>query len=84
MSGRDDRRAVGSPKLPKLRHGIFSSSPKELDLEGEAAGPLLRVDCTAAVSSNKPPPVTPSPMGVGWRGGWVPSQSNDRSLGSDK
>ena len=84
MNRSDDRPAMGSPKLPKLRHGEFSSAPKELDLHTDAAGTILRVDCTAGVGANHPPPVTPSPMGVGWTGGWMPSQSKERSSGLDK
>lgn len=66
MSQSEDRSAMGSPKLPKLRHGVFSSAP---NLQKDAGAGRLRVDCSAppAVADGQmAPTVTPSPAGGGW------------------
>jgi hypothetical protein len=86
MSGSDEQPAMGSPKLPKLHHGVFSSAPRDLDLQYGVAAPGLRIDCTAEVNSGMmAPAVTPSPAAGGWmpRGAWMPG-SKDRSMSLDR
>ena len=77
----DDQPAMGSPKLPKLHCGVFSSVPREIDFLTTTGRPSPLVDCIAAAGSSDPPPVTPSPDGGEGIGGyWMSRLPKDTSI----